>query len=204
MKEKEIKDLLEILLTLQYSKELPRQGLIQYGYKRSEADSIASHSHSTTVMSFLIAKKLQKHHDINMEKVISLALFHDLGEVITGDFGFFSKMLGENAFNEIENKAFKSFFKNLEFSDYLYELKKEYDKQKTMESQIVKVADTLDAIALAVLTPSADLSGFLRMREIKHSKLLSKNTYLADFLFSSSNLLFSKQVSPYRRFEEKE
>lgn len=202
MEKDEIKDLLEIFLTVQCSKELPRQGLIQYGYKRSEADSIAAHSFSTALFSLLLGEKLKKDLDLDMEKLLKTALLHDMGETVTGDFGFFSKLLDEESFEEVEHKAFNSLFKNLSFSKDFSNLRKDYEEQNSIESYIVKVADTLDAIALAKMTPSADLSGFYRVREIKRKKLKENNPYLENLMMEASELIFEDKVNPYRRFEE--
>ncbi len=79
----------------------------------------------------------------------------------------------------------------------------EYEKQSSIESQIVKVADVLDAIALAKLTPSADMSGFYRMREIKKEKLKERNQDLEELMMDASNMILDGEVKPYRRFEEK-
>jgi len=198
--------LLEILLTAQYSKELPRQGLIQFGYKRGEADSVAAHSFSVVLTAYLIAREMQKSMKVDIGRVLELAVLHDCGEFVLGDIGFFSKLVAKEIFDEIEKKAFGSLFANLDCAEELSSLRDEYCKLNTLEAQIVKAADALDAIALAVLTPSAtypkcDLISFKKMRDIAYSKLKQKNDFVAEFLLEASNRLFSNEIRPYMRHE---
>jgi len=199
---KDLKNLMEIFLTTQYTKELPRQGLIQFGYKRSEADSIAAHSFSTSLLSLMLSEKIKDEEEVDQEKVLKISLLHDMGEAVTGDFGFFSKLLDQDAFDKVERKAFESLLDKTSFSEEYSELWKDYEDQSSIEAQIVKVADILDAIALAKLTPSADISGFYRMREIKREKLKDRNPYLEKLMMDASEMILNDEVKPYRRFEE--
>jgi len=72
MKIADLKKILKVFLTLQWAKELPRQGFIAMGFKRNEADSVAAHSFSTSILSYFLAKQLQKEGEkIDPEKALS-------------------------------------------------------------------------------------------------------------------------------------
>ena len=114
MDEKKLKDILEIFLTVQVSKELPRQGFLYSGFKRNEADSVAAHSYSVCIFSYLLAKELKKDGwEIDPEKTLKIALLHDLGETITGDIGTYAKELARDRFDAVENKAFRLLLRNI-------------------------------------------------------------------------------------------
>jgi putative hydrolase of HD superfamily len=198
MKNKKLKQLLEVFMTLQVTKELPRQGFIYSGFKRNEADSVAAHSFNVVVFSFLLAREL-KELDIKVDvnKTTKLALLHDMGEAITGDIGTWVKVLAKGKFEEVENKAFKLLIRNLSKKDELIDLFEEYNKLESIESQIVKVADALDAIAQGLNTPGARLEDWkLADKKIIEGKI--KNKILKKILKDSVKMLFNREVTYFR------
>lgn len=205
MEEKEMKNILEITRTLQYMKELPRQGFIHHGFKRTEVDSVSAHCHSVAVTCFLIAKSLEKEEKIDIEKVLKFAILHDMGEGVTGDIGHMTKVFAKGAIEEIETKAFESLFKQIPFSKELIELQKEYNEKKCIESHIVKVSDHLDAIAW--VTSSTLLSEhakkvFKKDMERGYEKYKQWNTKLGELFKKMSLILFDQEVMSYQAFGE--
>src|SRR3989338_4022397 len=95
MKKIVLKKILKVFLTLQWAKELPRQGFIALGFKRNEADSVAAHSWTTTVLVYLLATEMNKNlpagRQVDVDKAIKMALFHDMAETIIIYFGTFLK-----------------------------------------------------------------------------------------------------------------
>lgn len=55
-----LKKILKVFLTLQWAKELPRQGFIALGFKRNEADSVAAHSWTTAMLTYMLGTELVK------------------------------------------------------------------------------------------------------------------------------------------------
>ena len=99
MKLNDLKKILKVFLTLQWAKELPRQGFIAMGFKRNEADSVAAHSFSTALLAYFFAKELQKDGTkIDAEKTLKMGLVHDIGETIVGDVGTFLKIIAWGVF----------------------------------------------------------------------------------------------------------
>ncbi|MBD3203118.1 HD domain-containing protein [Candidatus Woesearchaeota archaeon] len=198
MKQKKLKELLEVFLTLQVTKELPRQGFIYSGFKRNEADSVAAHSFNVIAFSFLLARELKNSgEEIDVEKTTILALLHDMGEAITGDIGTWVKVLAKGKFEEVENKAFKLLVRNLSDKKELISLFSEYSDLETKEAQIVKLADALDAIAQGLNTPGAKLDDFkLADKKIIHDKIKDKK--LKKLFEDSVELMFEKKVTYFR------
>ena len=116
---KDLKKILKVFLTLQWAKELPRQGFIALGFKRNEADSVAAHSFATALLSYFLAKQLQKEGvKIDPEKVLKMGLFHDIGETIVGDVGTFVKGMAGGVFKDIEEEGVKLLFQRLQHNHF--------------------------------------------------------------------------------------
>jgi len=88
-----------------------------------------------------IALTLAKEEGVtNHEKVLKMALLHDLSESRCGDTNYLSRQyVAQN-----EEMSIKDIFKGTPHEQEVYELWKEYKERKSKEAQIVKDADTLD------------------------------------------------------------
>lgn len=169
MKTKDLKKILKVFLTLQWAKELPRQGFIAMGFKRNDADSVAAHSFSTALLSYFLARKLQKEGSkIDADKVLKMALVHDIGETIVGDVGTFVKNMAGGVFKGIEEEGVKALVEGLDSKDEIIELVSEYNDRISLEARVVKAADNLDALAQAKGVPGAKdaLKYFKQMHHI--------------------------------------
>lgn len=156
MKISDLKKILKVFLTLQWAKELPRQGFIAMGFKRNEADSVAAHSFSTALLSYFLAKQLQKEGiKIDPEKTLKMGLVHDIGETIVGDVGTFVKGMAGGVFKDIEEEGVKALVEGLDSEDEIIKLVSEYNDRISLEARVVKVADNLDALAQAKGVPGA-------------------------------------------------
>lgn len=153
---KDLKKILKVFLTLQWAKELPRQGFIALGFKRNEADSVAAHSFTTALLSYFLAKQLQKEGvRIDADKALKMGLVHDIGETIVGDVGTFVKGMAGGVFKNIEEEGVKALVAGLDSEMEIIELVKEYNDRKSIEARVVKAADNLDALAQAKGVPGA-------------------------------------------------
>lgn len=156
MKPSTLKKILKVFLTLQWAKELPRQGFIAMGFKRQEADSVAAHSWTTAMLVYFLAGEMKKNGvKINVDRAVKMAMFHDMAETIVGDVGTFVKGMAGGAFGPIEEEGLKWLVKDLPSNTEIVELVKEYMERKTLEARLCKVADNLDALAQAKGVPGA-------------------------------------------------
>src|SRR3989344_4118879 len=196
MKTEILKKILKVFLTLQWAKELPRQGFIAMGFKRNEADSVAAHSFSTSLLAYFLAKQLKKEGiKIDPEKVLKMGLVHDIGETIVGDVGTFVKGMAGGVFKNIEEEGVKALVEGLDFKDEIIKLVSEYNGRETLEARVVEAADNLDALAQAKGVPGAS-SALKYFKEVTHITKL-------DWHKKAVDLILSGEVEPSRDWQDK-
>ncbi len=106
-------------------------------------ESVAEHSWRLCVFSWLLKGKLQQEYD--MDKVMKMCLFHDLGEAIAGDIPSFSK--SEEDIRK-EDAAVSQIIDMLdeEAGGELAELFLEMKEQKSKEARLFNALDKLEAV----------------------------------------------------------
>ncbi|CAN5120539.1 hypothetical protein BH09PAT1_BH09PAT1_6360 [soil metagenome] len=88
-----------------------------------------------------ISLMLARHEGVkNEEKIIKMALLHDIAESRTPDTNYISKIYS----NRDEEKALNHMLIDTVFAKEFEELFAEYEKRDTIEAKIVKDADNLD------------------------------------------------------------
>ncbi|MBI4038700.1 HD family hydrolase [Candidatus Daviesbacteria bacterium] len=196
MKINDLKNILKVFLTLQWTKELPRQGFIALGFKRNEADSVAAHSFTTALLSYFLAKQLQKDGaEIDPDKVLKMALVHDIGETIVGDVGTFVKGMAGGVFKDIEEEGVKALVEGLDSKEEIIKLVEEYNDRTSLEARVVKAADNLDALAQAKGVPAAQDA-------LKYFKKVYHITKF-DWHKMGVDLILSGSIEPARDWQKK-
>jgi putative hydrolase of HD superfamily len=196
MKKSVLKKILKIFLTLQWAKELPRQGFIALGFKRNEADSVAAHSWTCAMLTYFLASELKKNgQKVNVDKAIKMALFHDMAETIVGDVGTFVKGMAKGAFAKVEEEGLRWLVRDLPTEKEITSLVKEYSQRKTLEARLVKVADNLDALAQAKGVPAAQ-SALKYFKEIYHITKIP-------FHKTAVEMILKDEVEPERSWQKK-
>lgn len=195
MKRENLKRILKVFLTLQWAKELPRQGFIALGFKRNEADSVAAHSWTTAMLTYLLASEMVKGgQKVDVNKAVKMALFHDMAETIVGDVGTFVKGMAKGAFAPIEKEGLKWLVKDLPSKSEIILLVEEYMKRKSLEARLVKVADNLDALAQAKGVPAAQ-SALKYFKEVYHITKIP-------FHKEAVEMILKDQVEPERSWQK--
>lgn len=122
-------------------KKIQRTGWVLKGIK--DVESVAEHSWRVAMFALFFSEK----ENVNILKLVKMALIHDLGEIIIGDVKWEqgAKII---ASQEIKHKdeylAVKQIFAdNTEFQEYI-DLWKEFNEQKTNEAKVVKELDKLE------------------------------------------------------------
>lgn len=113
-----------------------------------ENDRVAAHSWRMAVMLIFLAPYLKK--DINLLKVLKLAIIHDLPEAIVGDQPYFKHMFNEDARLAKEKKEKQAILKinsQLPFvnKDELLQLWEEYEARISYEAKVVRAIDKIEA-----------------------------------------------------------
>jgi putative hydrolase of HD superfamily len=199
MKKEILKKILKVFLTLQWAKELPRQGFIALGFKRNEADSVAAHSWTTAILTYFLASEMNKNlpagRRVNVDKAIKMALFHDMAETIVGDVGTFVKGMAKGAFVKVEEEGLRWLVRDLPTEKEITSLVKEYSQRKSLEARLVKVADNLDALAQAKGVPAAQ-SALKYFKEIYHITKIP-------FHKTAVEMILKDEVEPERSWQKK-
>lgn len=196
MNQTKLKKILKTFLTLQWAKELPRQGFIAMGFKRAEADSVAAHSWTTAILAYFLAVELKKEGvKIDPDKTMKMALFHDMAETIVGDVGTFVKGMAKGAFAPIEEEGLNRLVSELPTKPEIVSLVKEYMDRKSTEARVCKVADNLDALAQAKSVPAA-VPALKYFKEVYH---LTKFNWHKDAV----DMILKDEVEPERNWQKK-
>jgi len=196
MKRETLKKILKVFLTLQWAKELPRQGFIALGFKRNEADSVAAHSWTTAMLTYFLASEMKKNgQKINVDKAVKMALFHDMAETIVGDVGTFVKGMAKGAFAPIEEEGLRWLVSDLPSKKEIISLVSEYMDRKTPEARLVKVTDNLDALAQAKGVPGA-ASALKYFKEVYHITKIP-------FHKEAVEMILKDEVEPERSWQKK-
>ncbi|MGD0552971.1 MAG: HD domain-containing protein [Sedimentisphaerales bacterium] len=176
----ELKETISLYKTACCLKNLPRQGWIQEGALAAEADSVAGHSFCVTLIAFMIAQVLKNRgHEINVDRVLAIAAFHDLPECATGEIASGVKNCMGSEADRIEEKLFVQLLNGLEVKDVFLGLVREFNAGETNEALVVKFADILDAHGHARDRLHKTFPKYLQ-RQCK--KLKSKNTEIGSLL----------------------
>ena len=134
-------------------KKVPRKGWKEkVGIPHPE--SVADHSYGTAILAMV----LSDYKNMNVEKMIKMALLHDLAESITGDF-IPGEISSENKKN-IENHVIKEILSKLPSSleDKYALLWDEYQKGMSQESVLMHEIDRLEMAIQAIKYSSEGFS----------------------------------------------
>lgn len=117
--------------------------------------SVMEHTLRVMWLSLIIARKEGVKDE---EKILKMALVHDIAESRTLDLSYIQRVYAETK----DDKATKDIFSKTSLEDFNKDILREYEERKSLEAKIIKDADNLDI----------DLE--LRELEEKGSKLLKK------------------------------
>jgi putative hydrolase of HD superfamily len=154
-----------VLTTLEQTLELKnllRQGWLQNGIPENQCESVADHSFSTALCAWLIA--LQFYPQLDLQKVLAMALVHELGEIYAGDITPSQNMSAETK-HELEYDSLRKVLGQFEQRQTLIDLWQEFETGTSPEASFVKQIDrfemALQALQYAKLT-GCNLDGFIK------------------------------------------
>lgn len=123
-------------------KNLYRQGWVKYwNVDENKCESVGDHIFSMSVMSYIFAKEYRP--DLDADKVLRIAMFHDLPEAIMGDIPAMDNYPKEKK-QELENEALKTLFAGLKNEEHFKNLCTEYVDNKSEEVKFVKQIDKIE------------------------------------------------------------
>ncbi len=134
----EPREYLEILHTAERLKDATRHCTTS----RRRKESVAEHSWRVSLMAHLLRGVFP---DLDMDRVVSMCLIHDLGECFTGDIPVFDKTAADR---DREEDLLAGWVKGLpeEVSGDMAALFAEMREQRTPEARLYKALDKLEAV----------------------------------------------------------
>jgi len=122
-------------------KNLLRTGWVDWGIKADRLESVAEHIYGTQMLAFAIDSEYEL--GLNMNKVIFMLAFHELGESIIGDINAVKPTGGLNK-HVLEEKAVSEILKPLKLGDKVKKLFDEFEAQETKEAKFAKMVDKFE------------------------------------------------------------
>lgn len=109
-----------------------------FDFLGSSNQNIASHSFRASIISYILAKKL----NADENKAVLLTLFHDVPETRTGDINYFQKQY----ISKNEEQAVNDIAMIIPELQSLIEMNNEFNNGDTIEAKIARDADVLELI----------------------------------------------------------
>uniref|UniRef100_A0A7C2PD65 5'-deoxynucleotidase n=1 Tax=candidate division WOR-3 bacterium TaxID=2052148 RepID=A0A7C2PD65_UNCW3 len=168
-------------------KRTPRSGFWYYGIK--EPETVAEHIFGVSLLAYIFGNYLNRYHDLNldMEKILKMAIIHELGEALIGDLHLESRQFLGKCVEEAEKKAFKEMSEKLPegLKDEIYNLYEEFEEGKTPEAIFVRSMDKVDLLIQAFIyekTGYKNLQNFFGER--KNFEYIEKIPEIKEFIES--------------------
>ena len=134
-------------------KQVFRKGWLERGLPPARCESVAEHSFGNAMLCLLLA---QQAPNLNVEKILRMALIHDIGEVYVGDLTPTDAVDPQEKY-AMEKQAVLKILSGLPAGETLLENWEEYEAQITPEAQFVKQVDRLEFALQAAQYQQADL-----------------------------------------------
>lgn len=128
-----MKEVTNFIFEIGYLRNIKRTQL------KSNPYSIAEHTFRVVFIAYILAQMERK---IDIEKVLLMALFHDVPETRTGDLDLVNKRY----ISVNEDAAFSDIVSSLSSPNQLKTLFEEYQRQESLASKIVHDADILEEL----------------------------------------------------------
>ncbi len=132
------RDLVNFLFEVGFLAQTPRALSSLLG---TVQQSVAEHIHRVVHVALVLA---QFEPEVNREKLMLMALYHDLAEARISDLGWVHQKYTER----LEDKAIADLAATVEFGGEMQALFTEYHQRQTREAILVKDADSLELLLL--------------------------------------------------------
>ena len=119
-------------------KRTPRTG---WQFLGSGSESVAEHVFRSTLIAYTLARSLPP-GEVDVDRVVRMALFHDLPEGRTGDLNY----MNQKYVQMDESRAAADMTEGLDFGEEIVELFEEFKAQQSAEARLVRDADNLEML----------------------------------------------------------
>lgn len=142
---------LGFLTELMRLKSVPRIGWLLRGVR--DVESVASHAYGVAVIAMLLADRARARGlEVDGERLLRMALLHDLTESRTGDLpSTIKKYFGKKNVKDADDRIAEEMFAQLgPLGDGYRALWREYEHRESLESKLVKAADKFDLLLQSI------------------------------------------------------
>lgn len=127
-------------------KSIPRMGWRVRGVR--DGESVADHSYAVALLAMILADRMGA--AVDREKVLKIALLHDLPEYMLGDIHApAARMLGEETKETAERKILEDLFAGIDAGADYVRLWCEFAERSSVEGRLVRAADKLEMFTQA-------------------------------------------------------
>ena len=162
--------MLPILIELQRLKRLERTGWTLRGLPNG-TESVAAHSFGVSVTAMLLADEIKSRGlDVDIERVLKMALLHDWAETRVGDMPRTAiNYFGADVRKRAESAAFADIVGSSTATGSQYTgLYHEYEGRHSLEARLVKAADIIDLLTQAYALERAGAKGLDEFWQVAH------------------------------------
>ncbi len=139
--EQKLKNVCDFYALTQRLKNLIRTGWKRWNVESDRLESVAEHVYGTQMLAFSVNSEFNLGVDI--EKVILMLAFHELGEVVIGDIAFIDGVSKEEKHKK-EYEAVLKILEPLDDKERIINLFNEFEERKTKEAQFAYLIDKLE------------------------------------------------------------
>lgn len=160
--------MISLLIELQRLKRLDRTGWILRGLPNG-TESVAAHSFGVGVTAMILADAVgARGVNVEVEKVLRIALLHDWAEARVGDMPrTATELFGAAIRKKAERTAFQQIVSDENFKEASYEaLYDDYEERRSLEAKLVKAADVIDLLVEALALERAGARGLDEFWEV--------------------------------------
>lgn len=141
-------EVLQLLVHGNQLKNTARTGWVQRGM--AEAEDVAAHTYGVSFAALVLAQVMP--HPLDLEKVLVMALLHDLPEGLTTDIPTTAwKFLPQGIKTDVERRAMAEILGGTSFEPVFMAYWEELHQQETPEAMLVHDADKLDMYLQALI-----------------------------------------------------
>ena len=171
-------EIIELAMKGEILKKIGRSGWTLAGVDCARQESVGEHTFGTIFLSLMISKVLLSQGEkLDISKVLSMAIIHDLPESMTSDIPRTAAELGGDSFLSGKIEAEKESIQMLAekspfFGEWFTTLWRDIEERNTMEARIVGGADIIDMLVHAISLETSGVSPeildqfFVKTREI--------------------------------------
>ena len=155
-------DIFQLYFQFNQLKRIYRKGWLKHNISHQACESDADHSLGVAFLGLILANKYAP--SLNQEKLLKMAVLHELGEIIIGDVTP-DEETDYSLRKTRERNAVKEILGNFPGTDEMLALLDEFENKTSPEGQFMKEIDSLEMALQAIVYEkefSLDLTNFIQ------------------------------------------